>query len=404
MANLFEQIDWIAAEALMHLEDALVIANLAAKDKSSDFNTSPNGYKVGDTVRIKTRPEYKTTTFADINSTPDGSGTIEIQDIKESTRNLSIERLFDVSVNVTAKERALDMESFSEQVIMPAAYTLAESVDIYCGTKILQGAGLYVPAGASAANVFADAADMAEARKTATEQQLSQSGRFCLAGLTLEARLLGATYFGTWNNRGPDGQAVFTNGNMGHAMGMDFYSTTNFPALTLASSTAGGTFETDNGSGGNTNNQIGATTLTIANTATGNLVAGARLLVAGTKRPLKVATAIANLATGPTTEIALVDPITEIIDDDAAITVVGDGVGIDIQGAIFDDRSLAIAMPILDPPSDKPAFSTSNNGVSIRVVQGYDMTTKTETLSMDLLVGANAYDPRRITLLGDNLG
>ena len=60
---------------------------------------------------------------------------------------------------------------------------------------------------------------------------------------------------------------------------------------------------------------------------------------------------------------------------------------------------MAVAMPMLDPASDKPSSVISDDGVSIRIVQGYDMTTKTETLSMDLLVGATAYDPRRITLL-----
>ena len=60
-----------------------------------------------------------------------------------------------------------------------------------------------------------------------------------------------------------------------------------------------------------------------------------------------------------------------------------------------------MAMPMLDTPPDKPSFAASNNGVSIRVVQGYNMTTKVETLSMDLLVGAVAYDPRRITLIAD---
>ena len=56
---------------------------------------------------------------------------------------------------------------------------------------------------------------------------------------------------------------------------------------------------------------------------------------------------------------------------------------------------------MLDPADDKPTSVVSNNGVSIRAVSGYDMQTKQSTLSLDLLVGAEAYDPRRITLLSD---
>jgi len=406
MANAFEQVDWIAAEALMHLEDALVIANLASKDKSSDFNVTPNGYKVGDTVRIKTRPEYETKTFATITPGSPGSGTIDTQNIRESTRNMTIERLFDISVEVTAKERALDLESFSEQVIQPAAWSLAESVDQYVGTKILEAAGLYVAGGGSTTkDVFGDAPDMAEARKTATEQQLSSTGRYVLADLSLEARLLGAPFFGTWNNRGPDGVPVFTNGMMGRAMGMDFFSSINFPQQSITASLIDGAFAIATETGlSDPENQIGTSSLFCTGTGTvgpTSILAGARLKIAGVRRPVIVASAPTPISGDFT--IALEDPITEIIAEGAAVTIVGDALPMDIRGAIFDDRSLAIAMPILDSPPDKPSFSASNNGVSIRVVQGYDMTSKVETLSMDLLVGAVAYDPRRITLLADDL-
>ena len=122
--------------------------------------------------------------------------------------------------------------------------------------------------------------------------------------------------------------------------------------------------------------------------------------VAGVRRPLKVLTAIAD--TDASVSIALVDPINEIIPDNAAVTVVSSGATYDVMGAIFDDSSVAVAMPMLDPASDKPSFTVSSNGYSIRVVQGYDITKKSETMSLDILVGAKAYDPRRITLLGDN--
>ncbi|MGW8179104.1 MAG: hypothetical protein ACWGQW_10115, partial [bacterium] len=71
----------------------------------------------------------------------------------------------------------------------PAAYRLAESVDLYVGTKILQAAGLYI-----SADLFATAADVALARKYSTIQQLDMN-RFCLCNLDLEAKMLGQTWF-----------------------------------------------------------------------------------------------------------------------------------------------------------------------------------------------------------------
>jgi len=298
-----------------------------------------------------------------------------------------IEKHFDVSVEITAKEKALDLESFTEQVIRPAVIRLAEKADRYVGTKILEGAGTY-----ASTDLFASSADMALARNAALLQQLDPTGRFCLVNDALEAKLLGASFFTTYNNRGQVGANVFTSADMGHAMGMDFKSSLNLPTDILA--TAGtGTSQTDNGAGAN--NLIGGLTLTI-DSLTGQLEAGDRIEIAGMRRPLIVAAQVT--ATG--TAVTLTDPISEIVPDNAALTVIGTGqTNLEFQGAIFDNQSLAIAMPVLDSPSDKPSFVVSDNGYSIRVVQGYDMGSKKETMSLDMLMGAKAYDPRRITLL-----
>ena len=381
--NAWEQVAWIAAEALGHLEDSLVITQLAARDKTADFNAKPNGYSVGSTVDIRTNPVYTADTF---------SSTINVQGIRSSTRQLSIEHLFDVSVEMTAQEKRMDFEGFSDQVIKPAVYALAEKCDTHVGTKILEAAGLY-----SSATLFTDAADMALAKKAATFQQLSATGRFCIVNDTLEARLLGATFFNQFQTRGTSGERVFNEAALGRAMGMNFYGALNFPVDAHACGNS--VFLTNNTTA--TKNLVGDILLTVDNsTASKALAAGDRLAIAGVRRPLMVKTAIAD--TDATTSIALVDPISEIIPDNAAVTVVSSGATYDAMGAIFDDSSIAVAMPMLDAASDKPSFVVSNNGYSVRVTQGYDMSTKKETMSLDLLIGAKSYDPRRITLLGDN--
>lgn len=377
MANAYEQVDQIAAEALMHLQDALVITQLTTKDKTADFNRTPDGYSVGDSVRIKTRPDYEAKEF---------TSAIEIQDIRESKRSLTIEKHYDISVELTAKEKVLDLESFSEQVIKPAAYRLAEQCDEYVGTKILEGAGLYV-----SNSIFGNAADMAQARKESNIQQLNPMGRYCLVNNDLEAQLLGATYFNTYDNRGSSGQVVFNEGNMGRAMGMDFFTSLQLPENTQAT-VGNGTTQTNNTA---TTNRIGDTALNI-DALTGSIAAGARIKVAGMRRPLKVASAVS--ASG--TSIPLTDPITEIVPDNAAVTVIASGqTNLEFKGAIFDNESIAVAMPMLDPADDKPSSVVTDNGYSIRVVRGYNMNSKKTTLSMDLLIGATAYDPRRITVL-----
>lgn len=388
MANIWEHPSIIAQEALYHLEDALVVTNMCAKDNSSEFSTRANGWKKGDTVSFRTHGDYVAEDF---------SGTINIQDIQTSSRPMTIEKHMDVSVEVTAREEVLDLDSFSDQVIRPAAYRLAELTENYVAGKILQGAGLY-----ASADLFADAADIAQARKYSTIQQLSTQ-RFCLVDLATEADLLGQTWFNQSQTRGSAGETTLSTGQMGHVMGMDWYSAITFPESAHTNGTVGavGTLLVDNGTDGVEFNRIGTKVLTFdGGTAGETLLAGDRLAIAGVRRPLIVATS--NTDVDATATVALVDPITEIIPDNAAITIVGgQAETFDIHGAIFDDRSLAVAFPMLDMPGDKVTATAANNGVSIRIVKGYDINTKKTTMSLDLLCGAFAHDPRRITLLSE---
>ena len=385
MANIWAHPNMIAEEALGHLEDALVVAPLCAKDKTSEFNTRPNGWKVGETVSFRTHGEYAVTEFA---------GSITPQAISTSTRPLTIEKHFDISVEVTSREATLDLDSFSEQVIQPAMYTLAESADQYLGGKILDAAGLYV-----SDDLFASAADIAQARKAAILQQLAMN-RFCLLDLDLEAKLLGQTWFNQSQTRGAAGERTLATADMGYAMGMGWFSSIAFPTNLTPHTANTGSGVTNNDSGNK--NKGGDTVLTYDGGVGGAGVgfnAGDRLAIAGVRRPLIVKTAVDSAAGA--TEIELVDPIVEVIPDNAAISVVGAGNDITFQGAIFDDRSLAVAFPMLDMPEDKIAAVASNNGVSVRIVKGYDMQTKKTTLSLDFLVGAFMMDPRRVTLLGE---
>lgn len=383
MANVWEHPSIIAAEALQHLEDALVIGPMCAKDKTSDFSSKANGWKVGDTVSFRTHGEYEVKEF---------STSIETQAITSTTRPMTIEKHLDISVEVTARESTLDLDSFSEQVIQPASYKLAEYVDTYIGTKLLQASGLY-----ASDTLFATAADIALARKAAILQQLSMN-RFCLVDLDTEATLLGQTWFNQSQTRGSDGESTLRSGNMGRVMGMDFYSSIAFPTNTTPYTPGTMIAATNNTTG--TKNLPGDTSLTVdTQTASKTVVTGDRILIAGVRRPLIAAETIAD--TSATTSIALRDPIVEIIPDDAAVTIAGTGNDQTWHGVIMDDRSLAVAFPMLDLPEDKVAASASNNGVSIRIVKGYDIASKKTTMSLDLLVGAFALDPRRITMLSD---
>lgn len=386
MSNIWEHPSVIAMEALTHLEDALVIAPLCAKDKTSDFTNKANGWKVGDSVSFRTHGEYEVDEFT-------AGGSISTQSIGTSTRSMSIEKHFDISVEVGAREYSLDLDSFVEQVIQPATYKLAEQVDTYIGTKLLEAAGGYYSSA-----LFETASDIALARKAAIIQQLSMN-RFCLVDLDVEATLLGQTWFNQSQTRGGDGEMTLRNAEMGRVMGMDWFSSIAFPTNSAAHTCGTMVCQTNNVTA--TKNLIGDTSLIVDTQTSGRvLYVGDRLQIAGVRRPLKVKTAIPS--TTSTTEIELVDPITEVIPDNAAVTVLGHGEDVTYHGIIMDDRSLAVAFPMLDLPEDRVAATASNNGISIRIVKGYDLSSKKTTMSMDLLCGSFALDPRHMTLVGES--
>lgn len=383
MANIWEHPSIIAMEAMTHLEDALVIAPLCSVDKTADFTTTANGWKVGDSVSFRTNGEYEVDEF---------TTSISPQAVSTSTRPMSIEKHLDISIEVTAREEKMDLDSFVEQFIQPAAYKLAEKVDTYLGTKILEAAGAYYSTA-----LFETAADISAARRAALLQQLGME-RFCLVDDELEATLLGQTWVNQSQTRGTDGENTLRNAKMGRLLGMDFYSSLAFPTESSAYTVGTLVTTTDNDSGAA--NLIGDSALKIDAAGSAlTLVAGDRLAIAGVRRPLKVKTAVADATA--TVSVVLIDPITEVIPDGAAVTVVGSGKDVQHHGAIFDNRSLALAVPMLDLPGDKISGTANSNGLNIRMVKGYTMSGKKTTMSLDLIVGAFCLDPRRITLVGD---
>lgn len=379
MPNLFENPDLISAEVLVHLEDKLNVTGFATRDETAMYTS---GTKIGDTFRIKTGPQFVANEF---------TGTTTPQDIRESTRPVTIEHHYDASANVTSRELALEFDGFSQTVLKPAAYALAEKVEVYVATKMLEAAGQY-----NSASLFATPADLAQARLYANRQQLNQSGRFAFVDAEQEAVMLGLDYFARNDYAGNDNTEALARGMLADRMGIKFYSSLHLPTQSL---THGDGTATTNNTGGTTN-LVGHTTLVCtAITAGTGFKIGDRLAIAGVRRPLKVG---ANAAAGATS-VTLIDPITEIIPDGAAITVVASGLSTVFRGCLMDGRGLGVAFPPLDQPQDRSSSGIArSNGISMRWVYGYDMDTKVNKFSLDLLVGATCLDPRHALILTES--
>ena len=380
MVNSLLSVSMIAAESLMELGDQLVLGNLIYRDKTSDFN-QVGGYSVGDTVRVRNNTALQTNEFTQ-------GGNINIQDIRQQSRNFVIEKHYDVSVELSSRELALEMDDFTREVVQPAMVSMAEQIESYLGEKLADSGGLY-----TSNDLLATAADMSSARARANSYKIPMAGRLGIVDNNLEAKLLGADYFHRADIRSaPESVPALRDARLGRVMGVDWYGTLYFP---VATRTAGdGTTTTDNAGG--TANLLGQNTLSVAATA-GTFEVGDKITVAGVRRPMTVATQ----ATAGATSLDLVDPIEQIIPDGAAVTVISSTDTYEHQGVICDPNAFAWANPPLDLPPDADSSVATANGMSIRVVRQYNVTNKQFTISFDCLVGAISYDPRISMLLAD---
>lgn len=114
MPNAFLTPNIIAREALIVLENNLVMANLVHRDYSDEFA------QIGDTVTIRKPAKFTAKNF---------TGAISRQDASEGSVPVKIDRHRDVSFGVTSKELTLDIKDFSTQLISPAMRAIAQAVD-----------------------------------------------------------------------------------------------------------------------------------------------------------------------------------------------------------------------------------------------------------------------------------
>ena len=137
----------IAKEALMVLRNNAVMANLVHRDYSTEF---VNG--VGDTISIRKPAKFEAKEFAE---------NVEIQDATETSVSVTMDKHLDVTFSVTAKQMALDIQSFSEQLLVPAMQAFADKIDKYLisleadiTNRVSHADGLFAPADIIAARKF----------------------------------------------------------------------------------------------------------------------------------------------------------------------------------------------------------------------------------------------------------
>ena len=390
MANTFINPSIIAKRSLMILKEKLIASQFCIRAYETEF-----AQKVGETIKIKTRPTFTTNEFgAGINS-----GNISPQDITESNIEMTIEHFKDVSVALGAREKTFSFNDFSRTIVEPATYALAQSVDNYVLSKfkdvyqyMKDGSNTMVTAG----NHSPDLASVAKLDKKFEDINAPDEGRVCLIGSSMRSGLLSSAQFVSAEKSG--WTDALRRANLGSLLNMSFYSSPNIVASTAGdhtgsttngAPTAGATSLVLDAVGANKTIKKGEL-FTIADDATGTI-----FTVTGTYNTSTQAWDDHPADGSGNCTINVSPKLPAGLGNDKALTYVA---AHDANLGLVSQTAMAlVCIPPEAPEADNASVGTAyEDGLGVRVTMGYDLTTKKDTISFDLLMGAKVIQPEHI--------
>jgi len=406
MSNTTLTADIIAKEAVMILENELVMANLVHRGYEEEFTNKVNGYNVGETVSIRRPTDF---------TVRDGA-VAAVQDVVEGKTTFTVDKQKGVDFKFTSQDLTLQIGDLSERVMKPALVQLANQVDrdVFALYKKIPN-HVTIPSGGI--NSYADFALAAE--------------RMDLIGIPADDRRAVLTASDKWAMLGSQtalymqdvAKGAFREASMGRIGGIDTYSSLNAPRHTTGSRTGtdtiGASFTGDTWAATKDTNY---STVTISNMsgATVTLAAGDTLTIADvydvnpvTKEQLphlKMFTVVnaetasgssiaaveispAIIVSGAQQTVALAAGVTDI--NTKVVTYQGAASTAYAQNLYFHKNAFGLVMvPMVKPPGAIDVGRRTYKGISVRVIPYYDGVNDSSSWRLDILYGTKAIDPR----------
>lgn len=413
MANVKLTADVIAAEALMLLDNNLVMANQVYRGYESEYSKSVNGYQKGATIRIRRPNDF----------TVRSGAVASMQDVVEGTTTLVVNQQKGIDFRFTSAELTLDIREFSDRVMKPAMIQLANAVDQDC-MNLYKQVWNWVGTAGQTINSYADFALGPQRLDTQAVPQDSRSATLSPGDYW---GLLGsqtALFFNTV------GVPAYRQGSLGQIGGVDTYMSQNVPTLTVGNrvATAGVTHAAGTGALTTTwalSKDTGTMSLATNGWATSATIKAGEVFTISTVfavnpvtkatldylQPFVVmadATADASATTNETTLVISPPIITSGAFQTVSaapvanqtITMIGTASTGYVQNMVFHRNAFALAMvPLEMPQGVVDAARKTYKGLSVRVVPYYDGTNDISNWRLDILYGVKAIDPRLATRL-----
>lgn len=362
MANTFLSSQEIARAALPVLHNSLVFPALSYNDYSNDFG------KRGDTVQIKKPPLYTAEEFG---------SSINVQDTKEENVLVTLDKIADVSVQLTAKEMALSIEDFTSQVIEPAALAIAEKINtdglsLYKDIPYYCGKAGETP---SDINTFATASKVLNDNKAPVSRRSAVWNSAAMVNFQTLPAVVNAEKAGNTK--------ALREGSIGRIIGLDNYMSQQVcthEAGTLASTATitvktaaanGNTIVLSPGNGGTLSGTVNKGDLFKIGNKTFVATANANATSSSVTIPVYPAVPATGLSSG-----------TEVIK-----------VSSHAANLAFHKNAFGFVTRPLEIARGAESYVTSFDGITLRVTFAYDIATKKQTMSMDTLYGFKTLYP-----------
>lgn len=412
MANTIVTPSKIAKEALMQLENNLVLSNQVHREYKKEFTGGQ-----GSSVSIRKPVKFYTA---------DGATRVN-QDVEEKTTNITVDQRKHVSWKFSTQDLTLSIEEYSERYIKPAVITLANTMD-------RNGHSLYSSVWNSVGvpgTTPSDFASIASAAQRLDEMAVNGDGRSMVMNPAARYAVSGNQL--TLDSVGSKGKSAYEKAMMGEIAMFDTFSTQNISNHTVGVATgtplvngAAQNVTYANASGNNWSQSLITDGWT--NSTTGILKAGDVFTIAGVfaVNPvpgegtsgkivmpyLQQFTVLSDADSGASTGPATLTISPPIITDgpqqtvnaapanNAAITVMGSSATSYAQNLGFHKNAFALVTCPLEMP-DGASFKAreSHNGLSIRVVKDYDIDSDDDVIRLDVLYGWKAIYPDLATRL-----
>lgn len=407
MANTVLTPTIIAREALMILENNLVMTKLVFDGYQKEFSREVNGYNQGSSITVRRPAQFGVR----------NGRVMQVQDVVEGSTTINLDQQLGVDFEFTSADLTLNIKDLGDRVMKPAVVPLANAVDAAL-TNLYKDVYNWVGTPGQVINSFDD---FAVGTERLNELAVPMEDRVAVLNARDDRGMKSqqtALYI-----QGPAGDA-YRKGKIGMIDNVDTYMDQNVKTHTVGVATGTPlvnganqvstydavknsfqqTLNTDGWTNSTTNILRKGDVFTIANVFAVNPVDGT------TKSFLRQFVVVSDVNSGASTGPAALTISPPIITsgpqqtvsaapaDDAPITVLGTGgVGYG-QSMIFHENAFAFVSAPLAPPNDGRKFAReSYKGINVRVVPVYDGVNDLNKWRLDILFGVKTLDPRLAT-------